>query len=52
MADLQRIDMEIGMCHFDLSTEERSLKGKWELRDPELKPLPERTEYIVTWIGE
>ena len=52
MADLQRVDMGIAMCHFELTAKEQDLSGRWELRDPGLTPVPEHTEYSVTWTGE
>jgi hypothetical protein len=51
MADLQRIDIGIAMCHFELSAMELGLQGQWVLADPGLQALPELTEYIVSWIG-
>jgi nitroreductase len=49
LADLQRVDMGIGMCHFALSAEEAGLSGEWETSDPCLVPLPPDTEYVVSW---
>ena len=46
--DLQRVDMGIAMCHFELSAQELGLKGSWVVEDPAL-PLPDKTEYVVTW---
>lgn len=46
--DLQRVDMGIAMCHFELSAKELGLKGSWVVEDPAL-PLPDKTEYVVTW---
>jgi nitroreductase len=48
LADLQRIDMGIAMCHFDLAAGELGLRGKWTVAEPLIaKPYPE-TEYIVS----
>lgn len=47
--DLQRIDMGIGMCHFELSAAERGLSGEWRMAPPDLTP-PDRTSYLVSWI--
>jgi nitroreductase len=49
IADMQRLDMGIAMCHFDLTAKELGLAGRWEVRDPGLA-LPELTEYTVSWI--
>mgnify|MGYP006982828216 CR=1 FL=1 len=50
MADLQRVDMGIAMCHFELTCNELGIKGKWVVEEPEIKNLPARTEYLVTWV--
>jgi len=49
--DLQRIDMGIAMCHFELSAREAGLKGRWESRAP-VTGLSKRCEYIVSWVRE
>lgn len=50
IADLQRVDLGIAMCHFELVAREYGLAGKWAVRDPGI-PLPGRdTEYVVTWV--
>lgn len=48
LADLQRVDMGIAMYHFELTVRELGLNGNWDLNDPKL-PIPEGTEYTVTW---
>ena len=47
--DLQRIDMGIAMCHFELAAIELGLSGNWETRVPLGESLPPRTEYLVSW---
>jgi len=49
-ADLQRIDMGIAFCHFELAAREMGCAGSWESQDPGLEPLNETTEYIASWI--
>ena len=51
-ADLQRVDMGIAMCHFELSALEQGRAGKWEILN--LFPEPEEPsfEYRVSWISE
>jgi nitroreductase len=49
IADMQRLDMGIAMCHFELTACELSLAGRWEVCDPGLA-LPELTEYTVSWV--
>jgi len=50
IADLQRVDLGIAMCHFELVAREHGLTGSWVVRDPGI-PLPGRdTEYVATWV--
>jgi hypothetical protein len=49
--DIQRVDMGIAMCHFQLAADQAGLGGRWVLANPGL-PLPyELTEYTVTWVS-
>jgi nitroreductase len=49
LCDLQRLDMGIAMCHFQLAAEEMGLKGKW-IVETDLDTRPDDlTEYIVSW---
>ena len=50
--DLQRIDMGIAMCHFEVTAGEAGLKGKWDIDDPGLDIPAEGCEYVVTWKGK
>jgi hypothetical protein len=50
IADMQRLDVGIAMCHFELTARELGLVGHWEIRDPGLA-LPELSEYTVSWIA-
>jgi hypothetical protein len=45
--DLQRIDMGIAMCHFELGSREKGFSGTWEVVKPNLDTG--NAEYIVTW---
>lgn len=47
-SDLQRVDMGIGMCHFELTCREMNLSGRWILQKPDIQ-LPENTYYTVSW---
>ena len=49
MADLQRIDLGIAMCHFELTAREQGLQGMWKTDDPRRTLLPKDTEYVATW---
>lgn len=48
--DLQRVDVGIAICHFHLTVLEQGLSGRFERVEPSF-PLPENTDYIVSWIG-
>lgn len=50
IADMQRIDMGIAICHFELTAAELGLKGKWIIKDPGLEIPDTATEYIASWI--
>lgn len=47
--DLQRIDLGIAMCHFQLAAAESGLGGEWVDAVPELPATPDNFEYIVTF---
>ncbi len=51
MADIQRIDMGIAMCHFQLSAEEKGLKGSWKVLKEREIDQREGMDYTVTWQG-
>ena len=49
IADLQRIDLGIAMCHFALVARECGLDGRWVVDDPG-PALPDHgVEYTATW---
>jgi nitroreductase len=50
VADLQRIDMGIAMCHFELTALESGLSGCWSVGEPDMNKLDIHTEYTVTWV--
>jgi hypothetical protein len=50
-ADLQRIDMGIAMCHFDLTARELGLTGQWVEEEPDIDRPFELLEYTATWQG-
>ena len=49
--DLQRIDAGIAACHFQLAARALQLPGHWKDEEPAGIPLPERTEYVLTWVS-
>ena len=51
LADLQRVDIGIAMCHFELTASELGLTGEWTVRQPSLPTPGDTGEYIVTWAG-
>ena len=52
VADLQRMDLGIAMCHFELTAVETGLGGKWDLNQPPIKVPDEHTQYTATWISD
>ncbi len=52
LADLQRVDMGIAMCHFDLTAQQLGLEGDWVVNDPGIELLDEHTEYTATWVRD
>jgi hypothetical protein len=51
IADLQRVDMGIAMCHFELVARQSGLQGGWTVADPGLALPGPGIEYTATWRG-
>jgi len=51
IADMQRIDMGIAMCHFELTATELGLTGRWMVQEPAIEKPAELAEYTVSWVG-
>jgi len=51
VADIQRIDLGIAMCHFELTAAELGLAGQWQICDPGLEMPDDLTEYTASWAG-
>jgi nitroreductase len=51
VADLQRVDMGIAMCHFDLAAKELGLTGQWRYEQPDIDEPNGQIEYTASWIG-
>ena len=49
--DIQKVDLGIALCHFEIAAEDGGLKGKFIQSDPGIM-APEDTEYIATYILE
>lgn len=47
--DIQKIDIGIAMCHFELSAQELGIEGAWVLKEAKIDAVPENTEYIISW---
>jgi nitroreductase len=50
LADIQRLDMGIAMCHFELTARQLGLSGEWKVEEPDLERA-EQTEYVASWVG-
>ena len=51
-ADMQRIDMGIAMCHFELTALEHGMQGHWADSNPGIDRPDGLTEYTRSWINE
>jgi len=47
--NLQKIDLGIAMCHFELTCIELGIKGCWVENKPEILNLSDFCEYIISW---
>ena len=50
LADLQRVDMGIALCHWELALRDLGRVGKWLVEDPGLEVSTTETEYVATWL--
>lgn len=48
--DIQMIDMGIACCHFDISLKDLGIKGRWEIKEPQIPVKGKNTIYICSWI--
>ena len=52
LADLQRVDLGIALCHFELVARELGLAGEWVFDGPAASvgaDAPQGVEYTATW---
>jgi nitroreductase len=49
LADLQRVDIGIAMCHFDLTARQLGLLGNWVFHEPVIEKTGDQCEYVMTW---
>jgi nitroreductase len=52
ISDLQRVDIGIAMCHFELTAQELDLTGRWLVKQVDIDIPNEGIEYVVTWCEE
>jgi nitroreductase len=52
IADLQRVDLGIAMCHFELAAREAGRAGAWRVDDPGVALPASTIEYVATWRDE
>jgi nitroreductase len=50
LEDMQRLDMGIAMCHFELMARELGQDGRWAVRAPDIATPDSLTEYAVSWV--
>lgn len=50
VADVQRLDLGIAMCHFELSARELGFSGRWIMAGPQVaRRVGPLTEYVASW---
>jgi len=49
--NIQRIDIGIAMCHFEMTLTELGENGSWAIDSEVNIKQPENVNYVVTWIG-
>lgn len=51
LGDIQKIDLGIALCHFEIGAKETGIVGRFVQEAPAID-TPEQTEYIVTFVRE
>jgi hypothetical protein len=49
--DLQRMDVGIAMCHFELTADGLGLQGTWAVDEPGIQKPDALTEYVASWVA-
>jgi hypothetical protein len=49
IADMQRLDAGIAMCHLELTARELGLEGAWMVEAPDIEKPDALTEYVASW---
>lgn len=52
LCDLQRLDMGIALCHFELTARENGLAGRWRIDHARESSPGAQTRYTATWVIE
>ena len=52
VADVQRLDIGIAMCHFELSARELGLNGRWAAAGKQVARRVGANEYIISWVAD
>lgn len=50
--DIQKVDMGIAACHFQLVAMEKNLAGHFRIGTPEVRDIPQNTRYVFSWIKD
>ncbi|MHA2124446.1 MAG: nitroreductase family protein [Promethearchaeota archaeon] len=45
------LDIGIAICHFNLTTKELGITGKWRFEEPKISK-PEDLSYVISWCGD
>ena len=48
LGDIQKVDVGIALCHFDLVMEEGGASGRFIFEDPQIK-APENVYYVTSY---
>jgi len=49
--DIQRLDLGIAICHFDLASRELEMPGEWVVSEPPSAPPAARAEYVASFVS-
>ena len=51
IADLQRVDLGIALCHFELTARQQGIQGQWRIQEPDIARPDDLCEYTVSWVS-
>jgi len=51
LPDMQRVDLGIALCHFDLASHEMDLAGEWVINEPSSLTPSALTEYVASFVS-